>query len=325
MDRSVAAHARIATGLRRAPGPRFRFVVSLTLRHVSVGGHFSGAARVNPVTPHKPASHYCVFSRAMAYAICLAAFVQKWRDMKNVAANAARHVEFDDLLTVEAANDVFRCSPDDPIAGMALVRQIAASVARRLPTHIDRDELVGLGTLGWAEARVRFDASRGVPFAGFAAARIRGAILDGLRRADTLSRGDRRRAQASNEPTLPRIINDPAEVEAAMARPGEDLDVSELLAQQEMVDELRTSLDTLPEREKYVLLRHFFDDVPMRVIGAELGVTESRISQIVSAAVERLRGSFGIAVLPRKKAKKPAAKPAVAKPAVAAKSVAKAA
>jgi hypothetical protein len=57
-----------------------------------------------------------------------------------------------------------------------------------------------------------------------------------------------------------------------------------------------------------VLLRHFFDDVPMRIVGAELGVTESRISQIVSAAVERLRSSFGIAVLPpRKKARKPAA------------------
>jgi RNA polymerase sigma factor for flagellar operon FliA len=229
--------------------------------------------------------------------------------MKNATAKDSARVEFDELLTVDAANDVFRCSPDDPIAGMALVRQIAASVARRLPSHIDRDELVGLGTLGWAEARVRFDKSRGVPFAGFAAARIRGAILDGLRRADTLSRGDRRRAQQTNEPTLPRIINDPAEVEAAMDRANDESDISDVLAQQEMVDELREALEQLPERERYVLLRHFFDDVPMRIVGAELGVTESRISQIVSAAVERLRSSFGIAVLPpRKKARKAAAK-----------------
>lgn len=262
------------------------------------------------MTLRESASRYLTFSRVLDYSVSLAAFVQKWRDMKNAAANAARRVEFDDLLTVDAANDVFRCSPDDPIAGMALVRQIAASVARRLPTHIDRDELVGLGTLGWAEARVRYDASRGVPFAGFAAARIRGAILDGLRRADTLSRGDRRRAQASHEPTLPRIVNDPAEVEAAMSRPGETSDVSEVLAQKEMVDELRGALAGLPERERYVVLRHFFDDVPMRIIGAELGVTESRISQIVSSAVERLRGTFGIAVLPRRGAKKARKAPA---------------
>jgi RNA polymerase sigma factor for flagellar operon FliA len=219
-------------------------------------------------------------------------------------AAATRKPDYDQLLDVEAANDVFRCSPDDPQAGMALVRQIAASVARRLPSHVDRDELVGLGTLGWAEARQRFDASRGVPFAGFAAARIRGAILDGLRRADTLSRGDRRRAQRDSAPCLPRIVSDPAEVEAAMDRSCDDGDVSDVLAQQEMVDELRLALTKLPERERLVLLRHFFDDVPMRVIGAELGVTESRVSQIATAAVEKLRGTFGIAVLPRKKTRK---------------------
>ena len=219
-------------------------------------------------------------------------------------AAAARKPDYDQLLDVEAANDVFRCSPDDPQAGMALVRQIAASVARRLPSHVDRDELVGLGTLGWAEARQRFDASRGVPFAGFAAARIRGAILDGLRRADTLSRGDRRRAQRDSAPALPRIVSDSAEVEAAMDRSCDDGDVSDVLAQQEMVDELRIAMTKLPERERLVLLRHFFDDVPMRVIGAELGVTESRVSQIATAAVEKLRGTFGIAVLPRKKTRK---------------------
>ena len=229
--------------------------------------------------------------------------------MTNAAAD--RKFDYDQLLDVEAANDVFRCSPDDPIAGMALVRQIAASVARRLPSHVDRDELVGLGTLGWAEARQRFDAARGVPFAGFAAARIRGAILDGLRRADTLSRGDRRRAQRDSQPALPRIVSDPAEVEAAMDRSSDDGDVSDVLAQQEMVDELRTAMTKLPERERLVLLRHFFDDVPMRVIGAELGVTESRVSQIATAAVEKLRGTFGIAVLPRKKTRKAAEKKSV--------------
>lgn len=223
-------------------------------------------------------------------------------------AAATHKPDYDQLLDVEAANDVFRCSPDDPQAGMALVRQIAASVARRLPSHVDRDELVGLGTLGWAEARQRFDASRGVPFAGFAAARIRGAILDGLRRADTLSRGDRRRAQRDSAPALPRIVSDPAEVEAAMDRSCDEGDVSDVLAQQEMVDELRIAMTKLPERERLVLLRHFFDDVPMRVIGAELGVTESRVSQIATAAVEKLRGTFGIAVLPRKKTRKAAEK-----------------
>lgn len=207
-------------------------------------------------------------------------------------------VEFDDLLDVAPANDVYRCSPDDPLAGMTLVRQIAASVARRLPSHIERDELVSLGALGWAEARVRFDPSRGVPFAGFAAMRIRGAILDGLRSVDTLTRGERRRARASAECTAPRVVSSDEEVEAAAAP--SDGDVSDLLAQEEMLDELRAALNGLPERERLVVQRHFLDGVPMRAVGAELGVTESRISQIASGAVARLRRSFGIAVLPRK-------------------------
>ncbi|MCU1279227.1 MAG: polymerase, sigma 28 subunit, SigD/FliA/WhiG, partial [bacterium] len=129
----------------------------------------------------------------------------------------ATRIQFDDLLAAAPANDVHRSSPDDPVAGMGLVRQIAASVARRLPSHVDRDELVSLGALGWVEARTRFDATRGVPFAGFAATRIRGAILDGLRAVDTLSRADRKRAKADAEPTAPRIVSDERELDAAVA------------------------------------------------------------------------------------------------------------
>jgi len=221
-----------------------------------------------------------------------------------------KRVEFDDLLDVAPANDVYRCSPDDPVAGMTLVRQIAASVARRLPSHVDRDELVSLGALGWAEARARFDATRGVPFAGFAAMRIRGAILDGLRAVDTLSRGDRKRAKADSAPTAPRIVSDESEIDAAVA---DEADASEVLQRSEMIEELRAALAELPARDRYIVSRHFFDDVPMRALGIELGVTESRISQIVTAAIGKLRGKFGIAILPRKK--KPAAAPRAARPA----------
>jgi RNA polymerase sigma factor for flagellar operon FliA len=216
-------------------------------------------------------------------------------------------LELGQMLDAAPANDVYRCSPDDPNAGMTLVRQIAASVARRLPSHVDRDELVSLGALGWAEARVRFDASRGVPFAGFAAMRIRGAILDGLRAVDTLSRADRKRAKADSSPTAPRIVSDESEIASAVA---DEDDASELLQKEELRHELAVALEALPARDRYIVQRHFFDDVPMRAIGIELGVTESRISQIVTAAIGKLRSRFGIALLPRKTriAARPAAK-----------------
>ena len=210
------------------------------------------------------------------------------------------NVSFDDLLDISAANDVDRCSPDDPVAGMKLVRQIAAAVSRRLPGHIERDELVSLGALGWVEARARFDASRGVPFAGFAAARIRGAILDGLRAADTLSRADRKRAKAESSPVAPRIFADDALVAAAVAP---DASVDGCMVQEELLEELRAALATLPERDRYIVQRHFIEEIPLRVIGAELGVTESRVCQLVSRSVARLRDRFGIAILPVKKSR----------------------
>jgi RNA polymerase sigma factor for flagellar operon FliA len=208
-------------------------------------------------------------------------------------------MDLETLLEAPAANDVYRCTPDDPVAGMALVRQIAASIARRIPSHIERDELIALGALGWVEARARFDAARGVPFSGFAAMRIRGAILDGLRAADTLSRSDRKRAKASAEPTAPRIFASEDEIDSAVDNAAAD--AAEVLQHEELRQELHVALATLPERERHVLSRHFFEDVPMKAIGIELGVTESRVSQIVTAAVAKLRNKFGIAILPRKK------------------------
>jgi len=276
-----------------------------------VDRHESVAESVNRLTVRGFSS---AKNRVAAHWRALAGAVQKGQDMSD---NAAAKPHFDELLDVPASNDVFVCTPDDPTAAMALVRQIAASIARRLPSHVDRDELIGLGALGWAEARMRFDPNRGVPFAGFAASRIRGAILDGLRRADSLSRGDRRRARAGEGSAAPRIVSDPAEVAAAVDRSTDELDTSDHLAREQMRDELRAAVVRLSERERHVLTRHFFDEIPMRAIGEELGVTESRISQIISAALVRLRSALGVVELkPRKRTR--AGTPTVAAPAVAA-------
>jgi RNA polymerase sigma factor (sigma-70 family) len=270
---------------------------------MAIAGELALLRQRNDADPHHLAFFTC--PRTLNY---LAAKLQSVSLMTTTTTQTTtqtasqQHVEFDDLLEVAPANDVYRCSPDDPMAGMALVRQIAASVARRLPSHVDRDELVSLGALGWVEAHARFDASRGVPFAGFAAMRIRGAILDGLRASDSLSRGDRKRAKADSEPTAPRIFCDEREVDAAVAGAA---DAAEILQNEELRQELRVALDTLPARDRYIVQRHFFDEVPMRALGIELGVTESRISQIVTATIGKLRQKFGIALLPRKRATPP--------------------
>jgi len=75
------------------------------------------------------------------------------------------------------------------------VRAIAARLAKRLPKHVDRDDLVGAGSVGLADAISRRGGMPGVEFEAFAACRIRGAMLDELRRLDALSRSTRRSAK----------------------------------------------------------------------------------------------------------------------------------
>jgi RNA polymerase sigma factor for flagellar operon FliA len=77
----------------------------------------------------------------------------------------------------------------------SLVQAIAKKIKRRLPLHVDVDDLVQTGVIGLLEASSRFDASRAVDFSTYANSRITGAILDELRKSDTCSRHDRRKAR----------------------------------------------------------------------------------------------------------------------------------
>ena len=79
---------------------------------------------------------------------------------------------------------------------VSLVRIIAGRLARRLPSSVDVDELVSVGTVGLIDAIDRFDRDRGVPFKGFADLRIRGAMVDYLRGIDPVSRAVRRKHNA---------------------------------------------------------------------------------------------------------------------------------
>lgn len=96
-----------------------------------------------------------------------------------MAARTVSHQERDALLEQHAG----------------LVHHVARQLAARLSTDADLDELVGAGTIGLLLAAESFDASRGLSFSTYAVPRIRGAILDDLRRQDPVSRNVRRRSR----------------------------------------------------------------------------------------------------------------------------------
>jgi RNA polymerase sigma factor for flagellar operon FliA len=200
--------------------------------------------------------------------------------------NAAKVLKLDDyrVATAQPSTRDLPQQPSEAESDMVLVRQIAGALVRRLPAHVELNELIALGALGVVEARRRYDGQRGVPFAAFAAMRIRGAMLDGLRSEDLVSRSERSRIRAGECSASMTEV----ELQDELTESRQEA-VDERLARLGEIAELRRLLPKLPEREQLVLQRHFFEELPLKVIGEQLGVTESRVCQIVSAAVSRLR------------------------------------
>lgn len=221
---------------------------------------------------------------------------------------------------------------------LGLVHHVARQLKRGLAADADLEELVSAGTLGLLEAARGFDPSRGLAFSTFAAPRIRGAILDELRRHDPLPRSVRRRSRdtaAAREAFMREEGRVPADRELA-ERMGVDLEtfsrwradaeggvrisidrpvregderspapmdvlhddrvptVEERLNRQEEAELLREAILGLKEQERVVLSLYYFEEMKLHEIATVLEVTESRVSQIRTKALARLRVELAV-------------------------------
>ncbi|WP_447527376.1 MULTISPECIES: RNA polymerase sigma factor FliA [unclassified Vreelandella] len=208
---------------------------------------------------------------------------------------------------------------------MPLVRRQALALQVRLPASIELDDLIQAGMVGLLEALGRFDASQGASFATFASQRIRGAMVDELRTRDWLPRSVRRSARAMDEAVRhleQNLGRAPEEGEIARhldmplgeyhqllndANSGHLLPFEELLEEggepaqealnapfEELLDgqqreTLIAAIEALPEREKLLMALYYQEELNLKEVGAVLGVTESRVSQLHSQAISRLR------------------------------------
>ncbi|MFC4727311.1 RNA polymerase sigma factor FliA [Coralloluteibacterium thermophilus] len=209
-----------------------------------------------------------------------------------------------------------------------LVRRIAHHLAARLPASVEVDDLIQAGMLGLIEASRAFDAEQGASFETYASIRIRGAMIDEIRRGDWVPRSVHRGARAAAA-AIHRIEQangraaQPQEVAAALEMPLPDYlrlvenaarghvlsldahveDAGELpdirgggpsperaLEREEFAALLATEIDGLPERERLVLSLYYEQELNLKEIGAVLGVSESRVCQIHGQAMLRLRG-----------------------------------
>lgn len=167
-----------------------------------------------------------------------------------------------------------------------LVWYVVNRVRPRLPVSVSEDELFSAGLFGLMKACRNYDPSRGAEFKTYAYHRIRGAIGDELRRLDYLPRSlrDRARVEGRDAPSILGIPTDedgneslPAPVGASAVENGD--------LHEAVVREIRK----LPEKMRLVMEYYYRDRLTMRQIGERLRLTESRVSQIHSNAVARLR------------------------------------
>ena len=226
-------------------------------------------------------------------------------------------------------------SSDNPrvIAGIPFVEQLARRVAATMPHSIDIGDLVQDGVIGLIDAAHRFDEERGIKFETFAERRIRGAMIDALRK-DAWPRGVRRqrreleaareelRRELGCEPSLSDLAAKMGSDEKRLGRTivrinaiestsplasSEHLDESTLptvlipseperpdtaYERQQTRERISAAIASLPPREQKVIGLYYYAEATMKQIGAEIGVNESRVSQLHARAIRRLRDAL---------------------------------
>src|SRR6266851_3875319 len=220
------------------------------------------------------------------------------------------------------------------VNGLPFVEALARRMAASMPNTIDIGDLVQDGVIGLIDAAHRFDEDRGIKFETFAERRIRGAMIDALRK-DAWPRGVRRqrreleaareqlRRELGCEPSLADLAAKMGSDEKRLSRTivrintiestsplatGEHMDESSLppalvpsepdatdkaYEKSETRDRIRVALQSLPWRERKVIGLYYYGEVTMKQIGAEIGVNESRVSQLHARAIRRLRDALG--------------------------------
>lgn len=166
----------------------------------------------------------------------------------------------------------------DPAAHLGLLYLVAAQAARRI--GVPREELLGDAWFGLEAAAASFDATRGLAFTTYAATRIHGAILDGRRRQGAVVPGSRRRGFVP--PT-------PLDGATGQALPAPGTDALEEAIRADRAARLWAAVAELPPRLAFVLRRSYRDHRTFAEIGAELGVSLPRVSQLHAQAIAVLR------------------------------------
>ena len=216
------------------------------------------------------------------------------------------------------------------LAHLGMVKRVALHLKARVPAYMELDELIQVGMMGLLEASRVFDASKGVDFENFAHSRVRGAMLDEVRRLSFLPRSAVAFNKSHNE-TLHALASElgraptQAEIAEYMGKELEDFqkelgkarrfetyslevvteevmsiadDASRqpdvMVEEAEFMEAVTDAIASFPEREQLVMQLYYVEELNLKEIGEVLEVSESRVSQILSSVVKKLRGTLQV-------------------------------
>lgn len=205
----------------------------------------------------------------------------------------------------------------------AMVARMVRTVGDRVPSSVDRNALYSAGIVGLLDAADKYDADRSVTFEAYARIRVRGAIIDELRGLDHLTRTQRRQSRAvaesrrslekdgpvsdadvaedlgvsiaevqrSHQVGGPPELVEPSTLEGRAGRGlwTESESALDRLERKEQIRMLSRALARLPERHRLVVGLYYESGITLEEIGALLGVTQSRISQILKQTLQMVR------------------------------------
>ena len=216
----------------------------------------------------------------------------------------------------------------------SLVKYIAGRMNMYLGQNVEYDDLISYGVFGLIDAIDKFDLTKEVKFETYASLRIRGAIIDNIRKMDWVPRSlrknqkDLEKAYTQLENTLGRPATDEEMITFLNVSKKEFDDIikkssiATLISLEQYVDQgqtvgdfnnsndsiehpesyvekmevqdtLKDAIDKLPEREKKVVTLYYFEELMLREISEIMGVSESRISQLHTKGISRLKGKLG--------------------------------
>lgn len=215
-----------------------------------------------------------------------------------------------------------------------LVKLVAGRLSMYLGYNVEYDDLVGYGTFGLIDAIDKFDYTKGVKFETYASLRIRGAILDQIRKMDWIPRSIRQKqrkidqayqslelkygrtandeevareleitvdelenwqnqTKVTNIISLDEFMDQGAETKVEQNLTAEYDRPEKILEKAELKELLMKALETLTEKEKKVIILYYYEELTLKEISRVLEVTESRISQLHTKALQKMKFKLG--------------------------------